>query len=307
MNKVTLSVAALAAIGGTVQVQAAELSGDELKAANEKHYANISALIAEAISQVEKKVNESLRETYILQLSQLQKDAETILNENKEELDVAYYEGEVVKISGAANNAQEFYTVDQSFADLTNLLSEKKEETKNYTLAGSKRLAELNAIDLSDIENAISAAKADKVATEEEVKDINDKITAKTTEINGIMEGIADAQTTMETNNTDYNDVVAAVEAAVIRYQTEVQTVIKNLPGDPDVYGDWQKEALKKLTEAYNKILAAKADNEAAHADEHAEDATKNCTGKKQANLGAINAANELFADAEGNGGIYNN
>ena len=111
MNKVTLSVAALAAIGGTVQVQAAELSGDELKAANEKHYANISALIAEAISQVEKNVNESLRETYILQLSQLQKDAETILNENKEELDVAYYEGEVVKISGAANNAQEFYKI----------------------------------------------------------------------------------------------------------------------------------------------------------------------------------------------------
>ena len=307
MNKVTLSVAALAAISVPVQVQAAELSGAELEAANKTHYANISALIAEAISQVEKKVDESLREFYILQLSTLQNEAKEILEANKEELNEAYYQGEVVKISGAANNAQEFYTVDQSFATLKQLLSDQKDATKDYSLAGAKRLEKLNAIDLSDIENAISAAKADEVATEDEVKDITGKISAKTTKINGIMDGIAVAQATMEANNADYNEVVAAVDAAVKLYQAEVQRVIANLPGDPDVYGDWQKEALKKLTEAYNNILAAKADNEAAHADGIAEDATKNCTGKKEANLDAINAANALFADAEGKGGIYNN
>ena len=196
MNKVTLSVAALAAISVPVQVQAAELSGAELEAANKTHYANISALIAEAISQVEKKVDESLREFYILQLSTLQNEAKEILEANKEELNEAYYQGEVVKISGAANNAQEFYTVDQSFNTLTTLLSNQKEETKKYSLAGGKRLEKLNAIDLSDIENAISAAKADEVATEDEVKDITGKITAKTTEINDIMADIADAQST---------------------------------------------------------------------------------------------------------------
>ena len=307
MNKVTLSVVALAAIGGTVQVQAAELSGAELEAANKTHYDNISALIAQAISQVENKVDKSLSERYILDLSKLQNKAKGILDANKEELNEGDYQSEVFAILTAANNAQEFYTVDQSFATLKKLLSNQKDATKNYSLAGGKRLEQLNDIDLSEIENAISEAKADNEATEEELKNIKDKISAKTTEIKGIMEGIADAQATMETNNADYDVVVAAVDAAVIRYQAEVQRVIANLPGDPDVYGDWQKEALKRLTEAYNKILAAKDDNDAAHADNLAEDATKNCTGKKQANLAAINAANELFADAEGNGGIYNN
>ena len=55
MNKLTLSVAAMAVIGGTVQAQAAELSGDELKAANEKHYAILSTRVAEAITPVESK------------------------------------------------------------------------------------------------------------------------------------------------------------------------------------------------------------------------------------------------------------
>ena len=92
MNKVTLSVAALAAIGGTVQVQAAELSGYDLNTANEKHYADISAIIAEAISQVEKNCSD-VKETYTLELSTLQKAAETILNENKVELKVDEYQG----------------------------------------------------------------------------------------------------------------------------------------------------------------------------------------------------------------------
>ena len=130
---------------------------------------------------------------------------------------------------------------------------------------------------------------------------------AKTDDINDIMSDIVTAETTRDTNNTDYNAVVAKVNEAVTLYQAEVQTVIANLPGDPAVYGDWQKEALKKLTEAYNNILAAKADNEAAHAEALAEDATKNSTGKKTANLDALTEACKLFADAEENGGIYNN
>ena len=306
MNKVTLSVAALAAIGGTVQVQAAELSGDDLKAANEKHYADISAIIAEAISQVEKNCSD-VKETYTLELSTLQKAAETILNENKVELKVDEYQGKVVTILAAANSAQAFFTVDESYKTLTKLLSDQKTEAAKFSLAGPSRLALLNAVDFTEIDNAIAAAKADNVATEDEVKDITAKIKAKTDDINDIMSDIVTAEETRATNNTDYNEVVAKVNEAVTLYQAEVQTVIANLPGDPAVYGDWQKEALKKLTEAYNSILAAKDDNEAAHAEALAEDATKNSTGKKKANLDAITEACKLFADAEENGGIYNN
>ena len=310
MNKLTLSVAALAAIGGTVQAQAAELSGDELKAANEKHYANLSTRVAEAITLVENKCPD-VKDTYLTALSQILKDAKAVLDENKVEINETQLTENISTIVANASKDQAMYAntkaVDEAYTDLQNTLKDAKTETKSYALAGPSRLKKLEAISLTEIGNSITAAKADESILQDEVKaNILKSISDKKAAIIAINADIATAQTTRENNEKDYKEISDAVKAAKERYQKEVQTVINNLPGgESAVYGDWQKEALKKLSEAYNKVLEAENANNDAHAEALAEEATKNATGKKVANQNLLNAANAQFADAEGNGGIY--
>ena len=309
MNKLTLSVAALAAIGGTVQAQAAELSGDELKAANETHYANLSTRVAEAITLVENKCPD-VKDKYLTALSQILNDAKAVLDANKEEINETKLTGDINTIVANASKDQAMYAntkaVDEAYTDLQNTLKDAKTETKSYALAGPSRLKKLEAISLTEIGNSITAAKADESILQDEVKaDILKSISDKKAEIVAINANIETAEATRTQNNTDYNAIKEAVVTAKERYQKEVQTVINNLPGDPAVYGDWQKEALKKLSEAYNKVLEAENANKAAYAEELAEDATKNATGKKAGNQDLLDAANAQFADAEGNGGIY--
>ena len=311
MNKVTLSVAALAAIGGTVQAQAAELSGDDLKTANENHYANLSTRVAEAITLVENKCPD-VKDKHLNDLSTILNDAKVTLEANKVEIDEVKLTELINIIVANASKEQAMYTntkvVDKAYTDLETTLENEKVKTKSYNLAGPSRLEKLEAISLTEISNSITAAKDNESILNDEVKEgILKSIADKKAAIEAINADIASADNKRTQNNTDYDAIKYAVATAKERYQKEVQTVINNLPGEPAVYGDWQKEALKKLSDAYNKVLEADKANEDAHAEAHAEDATNNATGKKAGNQALLDEANAQFADAEGNGGIYNN
>ena len=311
MNKVTLSVAALAAISVPAQMQAADMTPDQIQEENGKRFEAIHALISDAIRTVETNCPD-VCDKFKIELSaelnkyEANKDSEEILIPTAEEVQPTVFE-----ILTRANQAQALYAyskdVNEAFGILKQNLADAIDETDKYKEAGPSRKTQLEAISLEQISAAIESAIDDKSIADSEVKEgLIKQIDDVQGNIDTIMKDIADYDEIRKQNIIDYNFVVDAAAEAKANYQKEVQKVINNLPGEPEVYGDWQAEALKTLREAYNTILDAEASNENAFNNDP-EKAEENASSVVKANIEAINNAKANFADSDGNGGIYAN
>ena len=312
MNKVTLSVAALAAISVPAQMQAADMTPEEILAENGKRFEAIHALISDAIRTVETNCPD-VCDKFKIELSaelnkyEANKDSEEILIPTAEEVQPTVFE-----ILTRANQAQALYAyskdVNEAFGILKQNLADAIDETDKYKEAGPSRKTQLEAISLEQISAAIESAIDDKSIADSEVKEgLIKQIDDVQGNIDTIMKDIADYDEIRKQNIIDYNSVVDAAAEAKANYQKEVQKVINNLPGEPEVYGDWQAEALKTLREAYNIILNAEASNKNAFDKGNPEKVEENASSVVNANIEAINNAKANFADSDGNGGIYAN
>ena len=107
MNKVTLSVAALAAIGGTVQVQAAEQT---VKDQNAEIKAALSPIIEAAINDVDTNYPD-VKVTYHEQLSALMNELVDAAKSETKLIVESHYTNEVDRIKNEAKSAQEPYAL----------------------------------------------------------------------------------------------------------------------------------------------------------------------------------------------------
>ena len=297
MNKVTLSAVALAAIAAPVQIQAADMTQEEIIAANKASYDKISLAIAEAINYVENDLVD-VKATYLTLLSVKQADLEKL---NKTEVISSEKEaqliGEVQTIRDNAANAQAPYNKKKLLVEQNTALQEQytkaKADVANYAAIEVAKLAALKDLGVEQINADVEAFD---VTTTEELNErynnLEGRINTAKSQITELTKNLEDENKAVIDYNSAYNQVNDAVVAAKANYNAKVQEAIALLPSVP--YQDWQDEAIKKLNDAYRKIVAAEKDNNSEDHDAVVTNATKNLTAVQKAN-GVINTILDTY------------
>ncbi len=259
MNKVTLSVAALAAISVPVQMQAAELTKTE-KEANEVVKKEIQYQIDLAINYIGKNCPDVSTE-YQNRLSTLTadliKDAESIvLTETVKQV----YLGNVQDIRDKAVQAQKPYTSYNNIITEWNKLDEEYANAKKAVKTTSPdekdafrvyKLNELKSFGVEAIKTKIDGydlTKQDIVADE---KSIKATITATLKNVQDAVKDLDTQKSTFNTNEANYKEIADSIADAKSLYNDKVQLAIKELSG---VYADWQELAKADLKKIYAEI-----------------------------------------------------
>lgn len=271
MNKVTLSVVALAAIGSTVQVQAADLTPAEQITAKQNAIKELRIQVNAASNYIEKNCTEkSVRDQYLLQLSQLTEELNKIYDDAEVlEIDADSYVARINSIQAAAETAQKPYTVSTdlkaSYATLKTQYDNALAEAKLYEHVAKTKTAALKALGVEALGEKIAAYDltaqdivVDKAGIEGEIKTLKEQIT-------NLMKNIVDEDKAIGNNEFAHQAVVDAYDAAKSDYDAQLQKAIKNLP--TPVYEDWQNAAVAELNEQYRIINAAKNNDAAAYAE----------------------------------------
>lgn len=271
MNKVTLSVVALAAIGSTVQVQAADLTPAEQITAKQNAIKELRIQVNAASNYIEKNCTEkSVKDQYLLQLSQLTQELNTIYEDDEMlEIDADSYVARINSIQAAAETAQKPYTVSTdlkaSYATLKTQYDQALEEAKLYEHVKDTKTAALKKLGVEALGEKIAAYDltaqdivVDKAGIENDIEKLKGKITS-------LMENISDENQAIGNNELAHQVVVKAYGDAKGDYDAQLQKAIKNLP--TPIYKDWQEEAVAKLNEQYRIINAAKNNADAAYAE----------------------------------------
>ena len=117
MNNVTLSLVALATLGGAAQVQAADLTPEEQKAqaiqAKKAAIDEVRKVLNAASIEIEEKCPD-FKDSFLLKLSNLTKELNDIYNDDEvlefSEEKQAYYNGEILKVKKEAIDKQNLET-----------------------------------------------------------------------------------------------------------------------------------------------------------------------------------------------------
>ena len=275
MNKVTLSLVALATLGGAAQVQAADLTPEEQKAEA------IKAKKA-AIDEVRKVLNAAsieiakecpgVKDPFLLKLSNLTKELNDIYNDDEvlefSEEKQAYYNGEILKVKKEAIDKQNLETakatLDGQYLTLKGEYDAAIAETAKYPNVGPKYKATLQGYGVENVLAEIDAAyKSGKISKGTQTQ-IEGKMRTLSKKIENLMAGIKQAETDYNNNEASYKGVIADFNAAKAEYDTQLQDVIKALP--TPIYENWQKKVVTDLNAQYRLLLDAKKKVEAAYA-----------------------------------------
>lgn len=300
MNKVTLSLVALATLGGAAQVQAADLTPEEQKAeaiqAKKAAIDEVRKVLNAASIEIEEKCPD-FKDSFLLKLSNLTKELNDIYNDD-EKLEFskekqAYYNGEIRKVKEEAIAKQNLEkakaTLDGKYLTLKGEYDAAIDETGKYPNVGPGRKAELKKLAVEDVKAKIDAAYAKNEISQSTQKEIEGKIKTLSSNIKNLMAGIKQAEIDYNNNEASYNSVIAAFNKAKAEYDEQLQDVIKALP--TPTYADWQKEVVTNLNAEYRLLLTAKKNVEAAYAEVKA---------NKQVDFKAvIEKANADIANAE--------
>lgn len=300
MNKVTLSLVALATLGGAAQVQAADLTPEEQKAeaikAKKAAIDEVRKYLNAASIEIAKKCP-NFKDSFLLKLSNLTKELNDIYNNDKvlefSEEKKAYFEGEIDNIKEDAIDKQNLETakatLDGKYGTLKAEYDAAIAETAKYPNVGPGRKTKLEKLAVEDVKAKIDAAYATNTISQSTQKEIEGKIKTLSSKIKNFMAGIKQAEINYNNNEASYNSVIAAFNNAKAEYDEQLQDVIKALPSP--TYDNWQKEVVTDLNAQYRKLLEAKKKVEAAYADVKAD---------KQVDFKAvIEQANAVIADAE--------
>lgn len=266
MNKVTLSVVALAAIGAPVQAQAADQTEAEKLQAT---YDEVCGLLNTAINEVNG-YHEAVKAEYLNKLSNIQKDIDAAKTAGS--IDKAYFDGVIGTVKAEAKNREDQYVAYDNIMNKYNPLKANYEnalktvDNGSYPNVGSKKKAwlegELGYQALKAKIEALDPATQDDIDDNQltiwyECDNMDKAITA-------MLKNLDEEETNAANSEAAFSLVDKQVQALKATYNDELQKLLKLLPGDPDVYGDWQAKAIDELNEQYRKILDVEKKNNAA-------------------------------------------
>lgn len=275
MNNVTLSLVALATLGGAAQVQAANLTPEEQKAeaikAKKAAIDEVRKVLNAASIEIEKECP-GVKDPFLLKLSNLTKELNDIYNDDEvlefSEEKQAYYNGEILKVKKEAIDKQNLETakatLDGQYLTLKGEYDAAIAETAKYPNVGPKYKATLQGYGVENVLAEIDAAyKSGKISKGTQTQ-IEGKMKTLSKKIKNLMAGIKQAETDYNNNEASYKGVIADFNAAKAEYDTQLQDVIKALP--TPIYENWQKKVVTDLNAQYRLLLDAKKKVEAAYA-----------------------------------------
>lgn len=275
MNKVTLSLVALATVGGTAQVQAADLTPEEQKAeaikAKKAAIDEVRKVLNAASIQIESECP-GVKDPFLLKLSNLTKELNDIYNDDEvlefSEEKQAYYNGEILKVKKDAIDKQNLETakatLDTTYKTLKAEYDAAIAETGKYPNVGPKYKTSLEKLGVEDVLAEIDAAYATNHISQSTQQKIEGKMKTLSSNIKNLKDKIAQAEIDYNNNEASYESVIADFDAAKAEYDAQLQDVIKALP--TPIYENWQNQVVKDLNAQYRLLLDAKKKVEAAYA-----------------------------------------
>ncbi len=274
MNKLTLSLVALATVGGTVQAQTTVMTEQEKADAISQKKATIDE-IRKSLNAATATVSgcTDVADTYLLKLSNIAKEMNDIYNDD-EVLEITTdqvndFNMRIADAESAAITAQKPYTAKSELTNQYNTLKALLDEKlaiaskADYPQAGPGKVKALNALNIPDILETINGYDLSKQDIVNDQTDIEGKIKTATSKVNEILK---DEQSLKEledalTNNEDaHQKVVEAYNDAKAKYDAELAKALDALPSDN--YKDWQEEVIADLNEQYRIITSAKNEDE---------------------------------------------
>lgn len=275
MNKVTLSLVALATLGGTAQVQAADLTPEEQKAeaikAKKAAIDEVRKVLNAASIQIEKECP-GVKDPFLLKLSNLTKELNDIYNDDEvlefSDEKYAFYEGEILQVKKDAIDKQNLETakttLDGKYLTLKGEYDTAIAETGKYPNVGPKYKATLQGYGVENVKAEIDAAyKSGKIDKGTQTQ-IEGKMNKLSKQIQNTMASINQAEINYNNNEASYKGVIDDFNKAKKEYDAQLQDVIKALP--TPTYKDWQENVVKDLNAQYRLLLDAKKKIEAAYA-----------------------------------------
>lgn len=269
MNKTTLSLVALATIGGTVQAQAATTQDEKQDAINAKKA--IIDEIRKTLNAATTTVNgcADVSETYLLKLSNIAKELNKIYEDDTDleisEDEINDFNVRIADAESAAITAQKPYTAKKELTEkynvLKTLLDTKLEIAQKaaYPKAGPAKVEALNKLNVPAILEKINAYDLTKQDIVNDQTTIEGEIKTATSSINEILKDEATLKSLEEAlvnNESAHKEVVDAYTAAKASYDAQLANALDALPSD--IYKDWQEEVIEDLNEQYRIITSAK-------------------------------------------------
>lgn len=275
MNKVTLSLVALATLGGTAQVQAADLTPEEQKAeaikAKKAAIDEVRIVLNAASVSIESDCPD-VKDEFLLKLSKLTQELNDKYNDDKitefDEAMKASYIGQIQEIKSQAVAKHALLKakgeLDSAYKTLKNEYDKAIAETGKYPNVGPGIKAELQKLNVEQVQKDIEAAYATGKIDQSTQKQIEGNMNTLTANIAKLIKDIEQAEKDYNDNEASYKAVILVFDAAKAEYDTQLQEVIKALP--TPTYENWQNAVVKELNAQYRLLLDAKKKVEAAYA-----------------------------------------
>lgn len=305
MNKVTLSVVALAAIGAPVQSQAAEQTEAEKLQAT---YDEVCGILNTAINEVNG-YHEAVKAEYLNKLSNIQKEIDAAKTAGT--IDKAYFDGVISTVKADALTREKQYVgydlIKGEFDKLTSTYKKALTTVQNgsYPNVGAKKKAWLESDELG---YPALKARVDALdpATQDDIYNkrwsMRYECYNMNTSVQAMLNGLDKEEANAASSEASYQYVVDEITALKETYNVQLQALLKILPGDPDVYGNWQAKAIDELNEEYRKILDVEKKNAAAREAGNANEIQSDNLGtlaKVKGNIGSISDKWKQLKDAE--------
>ena len=277
MNKVTLSVAAIAALA-PAYVQAEDLTQeqkDALIVAKKAAIDEIRIQLNAAANRIEANCPD-VKEDGLLELSKIT----TLMNKIYDDDSILYltdaekndFTSGITGAEDKANQAQAPYNakaeLEAAYETLKNsyagVLAEAK-LTSKYPLTSAAKVEALQAIGVEAIGTKIAAYDPKETTILDEKAGVLTDIETATDKVTSISDNLLPGETAAQSNESAHQAVVAAYNTAKANYLTQSQEAIAKLPSDN--YKDWQEAAVAKLVDQYRIINEAKAEDDALYKD----------------------------------------
>lgn len=154
--------------------------------------------------------------------------------------------------------------LDSAYKTLKDEYDKAIAETGKYPNVGPGIKAELQKLNVEQVQKDIEAAYATGKIDQSTQKQIEGNMNTLTENIAKLIKDIEQAEKDYNDNEASYKAVIAVFDAAKAEYDTQLQEVIKALP--TPTYENWQNAVVKELNAQYRLLLDAKKKVEAAYA-----------------------------------------
>ena len=268
MNKVTLSVAALAAISVPAQMQAAEITQADVQASFDRQNVKLNAVVR----ALDTSYHADVKAEYLDQLSAIQgklnaelKASQDAVAAGKDPIALNDYLEQIEQIQTAAINLEKeydaydviypkFYGVPDGLNKVYNDALAQVQNGK-YPNVGEKKKTWLEGLGFAGLKDQVDALDPKKGNVASNQTTLNNNIDIMRASIKSMLAGIGQEEQNVADNKAAYDQVNGQIAGLKDSYNKQLQEILQILPGDPDVYGDLQAQAIAKLNDEYRKIV----------------------------------------------------